>query len=134
MKGGIFLASQGSVIARVYTSDAYLPLQGAPVTFTQTSQDGQRHLIAIRLTDSSGLTAPLMIDTPDISESLSPGMPLQPYATVNIGVSYPGYSSIQAEDVQVFPGVETIQGLQLQPAAAVGQDYSVTFPGSSQNL
>ena len=134
MKGGIALASQGTVIARVYTSDAYLPLQGAPVTFTQTSENGSAQLLAIRLTDSSGLTAPLLIDTPDVSESLTPGMPLRPYAVVDISVSYPDYSSFRAEGVQVFPGIVTIQGLPLNPVTAGERDSSVTVPGSSQNL
>ena len=128
------MASQGSVIARVYTSDAYLPLQGVPVAFTQTTADGERKLLAVRMTDSSGLTAPLFIDTPDASESLTPGSTLRPYATVDIRTAFPGYNSVSAEGVQIFPGVETIQGLQLRPVSNAEQDESITFPGSSQNL
>lgn len=128
------MASQGSVIARVYTSDAYLPLRGAPVVFTQTDADGNRQLLAIRTTNSSGLTAPLFVSTPDLSQSQSPGSTLLPYATVDIGVSFPGYSSINALGVQIFPGVETIQGLQLQPVSMDERNETVTVPGSSQNL
>lgn len=128
------MASQGSVIARVYTSDAYLPLRGAPVAFTQTDEAGQSVLLAVRMTDSSGLTAPLFIETPNVSESLAPGSALRPYATVDIRVSFPGYSSVNAMGVQIFPGVETIQGLQLRPISAAEQDETVTFPESTQNL
>lgn len=130
------MSSQGTVIARVYTSDALLPLPNVPVTFTQIQPDGSRKLLAIRLTNSSGMTAPLPVDTPDASESLSPGLMQKPYATVDISVEYPGYGGILAEGVQIFPGVETIQALQLLPLPNLPgeQDAGVRFPGSSQNL
>ena len=130
------MASQGTVIARVYTSDAFLPLANVPVTFTQLQPDGSRKLLAVRLTNSSGMTAPLPVETPDASESLSPGLMEKPYAVVNISVEYPGYGGVLAEGVQVFPGVETIQALQLGPLPSLPgeQDLSVLFPGSSQNL
>ena len=129
------MASQGSVIARVYTSDAYLPLRNVPVVFSQTLPDGTKTVLAIRYTDTSGLTAPLAVETPDTSDSLTPGSVLRPYATVDIQVEYPGYGGILAEGVQVFPGVETIQGLQLRPLPVTSvQNGGTIYPGSSQNL
>ena len=129
------MASQGSVIARVYTSDAYLPLRDVPVVFTQVQPNGDRSVLAIRYTDTSGLTAPLYIQTPDSSDSLTPGAALQPYASVDIQVEYPGYGGILAEGVQIFPGVETIQGLQLRPLPVTSIEGGGTkYPGSSQNL
>ena len=129
------MASQGSVIARVYTSDAYLPLRNVPVVFTQTLPDSKKNVLAIRYTNSSGLTEPLFIETPDTSESLSPGSALKPYATVDIQVEYPGFGGITAEGVQVFPGSETIQGLQLRPLPVTStENGSTKIPGSSQNL
>lgn len=129
------MASQGSVIARVYTSDAYLPLSGVPVVFTQTLPNGSKTVLAIRYTNSSGLTEPLFIETPDAAQSLTPGAVLRPYATVDIQVEYPGYGGILAENVQVFPGSETIQGLQLRPLPVTSMEGSGTkIPGSSQNL
>ena len=128
------MSSQGSVIARVYTSDAYLPLANVPVTFTKVAPDGKRTLLAVRMTDSSGLTAPIYVDTPDPAASLTPGAALQPYATVNISASYPHYNSLTAEGVQIFPGVETIQGLQLRPVSAADQEEAVVFPTQFQQL
>jgi len=128
------LASQGTVIARVYTSDAYLPLRGVPVTFTQTLPDGSRQLLAIRTTDSSGLTEPLSVQTPDAADSLSPGSVLRPYATVDISAAAPGYGSLLAEGVQIFPGVETIQGLQLFPRSQLSRTAGETVISGSQAL
>lgn len=128
------MASQGSVIARVYTSDAYIPLRGIPVTFTLVLPDGTRQLLAVRRSDSSGLTEPLPIDTPDVSTSLTPGASLRPYATVDISADAPGYGSIEAKGVQIFPGVETIQGLQLRPRPTSTGFYGETVENGSQNL
>ncbi len=128
------MASQGTVIARVYTSDAYLPLRGVPVTFTQTQPDGSRRLLAIRTTDSSGLTEPLSVETPDTADSLSPGSVLRPYATVDISTEAPGYGSILAEGVQIFPGVETIQGLQLFPRNELSRTAGETVISGTQSL
>lgn len=129
------MSAQGSVIARVYTSDAYIPLAQVPVTFTQVLPEGGRRLLAIRRTDSSGLTKPLFVDTPELAESQHPGSTIRPYATLDIQVEYPGYGGILVEGVQVFPSVETIQGLQLRPLpSASTEGDQVTYPGSSQNL
>ena len=128
------MASQGSIIARVYTSDAYLPLPNAAVIFTKQNSDGTQTLLALRRTDSSGLTEPLFLGTPDPAESLSPNSALLPYSTVDVRVYYPGYNSVNALGVQIFPGVETIQGLQLHPTTADEQGDTITYPESNQNL
>lgn len=128
------MASQGYVIARVYTSDAYLPLDGVPVTFTLVRPDGTRQLLAVRSTDDSGLTQPLAVQTPSLSESLTPGASARPYATVDISADLPGYGAALIKGVQIFPGVETVQGLQLRPVPADAIRRNETVDSGSQNL
>ena len=128
------MPSYGSVLARVYTSDAFLPLQGVPVTFSQLQPDGTRKLLAIQITDSSGLTAPLRIETPELSQSLTPGSTLRPYAVLEISAGLPGYNRITVEGVQIFPGIETIQGLQLRPVSIDTQNKSIYVPEYAQKL
>ncbi len=129
------MPGRGSVIARVYTSDAYLPIDNAAVTFTQVFPDGTRKLLALRRSNSSGLTEPVFLDTPEASQSQSPGSAIAPYATVDVQIEHPGYSGILAQGVQVFPGVETIQGFQLRPLPVTENgSASSTVPGSTQNL
>lgn len=122
------------MIARVYTSDAYIPLRGVPVTFTLVLPDGSRQLLAVKRTDSSGLTEPVFIETPDVSESLTPGVSVRPYATVDISADAPGYGTFEAKGVQIFPGVETVQGLQLRPRPTSPGSYGEIVEGPSQNL
>ena len=63
------LDHQGSVVARVYTSDAKIPVQGATVIFTKIAEDGQRELLAVRLTNYDGYTDPIMVDAPPLADS-----------------------------------------------------------------
>ena len=129
------MASQGSVIARVYTSSAYIPLQNAPVTFLQTREDSHDQLLAFRYTNSSGLTDPVYVTTPDASQSQSPGLSANPFAVVDILVSYPGFRSVRAEGVQIFPKIETIQDIQLQPESGITSDQpQIIRPRPQQNL
>lgn len=107
--------AQGSIITRVYTSDAYLPLSEVPVIYTQTASNGTKELLSIKMTDSSGLTEPYYISTPDAAASQTPGGILKPYALIDISVAFPGYGAVTAEGVQIFPDIQTIQNLQLRP-------------------
>jgi len=128
------MPSQGSVVARVYTSDAILPLYNVPVVFYQDTPEGAKTLLAVRRTNSSGLTEPLYIATPDIEQSLSPNGTIRPYATVNIRVSLPGYGALSATDVQIFPGVLTFQDFQLFPVSPLDHTFSTTVQEIPQNL
>lgn len=125
---------QGSVIARVYTSDALLPIFNAPVSFTQVEQDGTRTLLAIRQTNTSGLTSPVYVSTPEPSSSQSPGSLQTPYATVDIQTSVPGYNRISVSGVQIFPDIETIQDFQLRPIPISQRDESLLYPQRTQAL
>lgn len=129
------MSSQGSVIARVYTSNAYIPLSNAPVTFLQTREGNRDQLLAFRYTNSSGLTSPVYVSTPDAAQSQSPGLSGTPFAAVDILVSYPGYRSVRAEGVQIFSGIETIQDIQLEPDIGADTDRTqIIRPQFQQNL
>ena len=128
------MSSKGSVIARVYTSSAYIPLDNVPVTFLKSGTDNQDRLLAFRYTDSSGLTDPVYVDTPDAAGSQSPALSSAPYSLVDILVSYPNYQSVHAEYIQIFPSVTTIQEIQLEPIGIQAADTQIIRPQSQQNL
>lgn len=46
--------SQGTVVVRLSTSSALIPLQGATVTITKTRPDGTQELLAVRVTNFDG--------------------------------------------------------------------------------
>lgn len=117
---------QGTVVVRLYTSSAMIPIQGAVVSFTQAQPNGEQALLAVRVTNFDGLTEPVAIQTPPSANSTHyPGSP-QPYAAISILAGRRGFDRASAEAVQVFPGVETVQALPLIPTPALPASYART--------
>ena len=104
----------GSLTVRAFTSQAQLPVAGATVIISGPSEDGRRNVLSIQTTDSSGATKPIQLEAPDLSLSESPGgaAPFSDYALV---VEHPDYYLATFEQLQVFPGVETVQNVPLVP-------------------
>lgn len=105
------MSSTGFLQIHAYASNAQLPLNDVSVIVT--SED--RHALAARLTNESGLTDPISIPVPDKSESQEPGAADAPYTLVNIYAALQGYERIAAEGIQIFPGVTTYQDLEMLP-------------------
>ena len=128
------MAENGYLAVRVYTSQAQLPIEGATVTVTQATPNGTR-LLATRITDRSGNTGPITIETPDKEESLQAGIRI-PFTSVDITADYPSYERILVENAQVFSGIVTQQNLVLIPLQERPQAWNLTeiFQVSAQNL
>ncbi len=104
----------GYVTARVYTSDARIPVRGA--TFTVVSADGANALLGIRFTDENGKTELISVEAPDASLSVTPGNK-SPFTLVNVRVDHPDYKSYKVEGVQVFAGQISVVDAELLPTA-----------------
>lgn len=116
------MSAQGYLQVHVYTSRANLPLQGAAVAVSRRRADGSYDLLSYQTTDSSGNTKRLAIEAPDRDGSLNPEQP-GGFSDVNIAVDYPQYERVLVEDVQIFPGITTLQDVQLLPLDAVPPDW-----------
>lgn len=90
------------------------PGAGRYVAVTQRAGGGRHTLLALRVTDENGRTAPIRVATPEPSASESPGTE-SPFAVCDIWVEVPGYEMLLVENVQVFPNTETLQELELIP-------------------
>lgn len=108
------MASIGTIVTRIYTSRAQLPVAGATVAVTRKSGGGRHTLLAVRMSDENGRTSPVRIATPDPVASESPGMEV-PFAACDLWIEAPGYEMRLVENVQVFPNTETLQELELVP-------------------
>ena len=129
------MESSGTLITRVYTSRAQIPIQGATVAVTQKSAGSRHNLLATRVTDSSGKTSPIQVSTPGSGASQSPGA-AAPFALVDLWAAAPGYEVLTVQDIQVFPGTETIQALELipLPEMAVPGSRGENISTTPQNL
>ena len=110
------MGSTGTLTVRVYTSQAQIPLEGATVVVAQPGEGGRWKLLSIQSTNSSGKIRNIRIDTPDLGESTAPGgLPGAggPCALCSVWAEQPGYAMLQVGNVQVFPGVETVQNVEL---------------------
>ena len=108
------MQTTGTLVGSVYTSAARIPIENALMTVTQRTDTPIPSLLALRLTDRSGKTAPITIGAPPPADSTAPGNP-PGWTTVDIAVDQPGYLRARVEGVQIFPGSRTIQELELVP-------------------
>ncbi len=108
------MAQTGTLVVRVSTSTAQLPVADATVVVYDLGEDGRRNVHSIQITDSSGGTAPIQLDAPDYDLSQSPGSPL-PFASYGMLVEHPDYYVAFFEQLQIFSGVETVQNVSLSP-------------------
>ena len=114
--------SSGTVIARITTSDAQIPLADAAVSFWRM-QDGKPVLLALRITDRSGATKPFTLETPPVSNSTDCCGESPAYATVNLRAEMEGYDRISVLGVQVYADTRSVQQFRLVPTPV--------FPGNA---
>lgn len=126
---------KGSIITRVFTSKAQLPIENASVTVYRDNGSGGSEVIAQRTTNSSGRTTPVVVDTPAIELSQNPGN-INPFTIVNIRVSHPEFYNIVINDVQVFSDTITIQNADMIPIEETNSkhDRTETVNVTPQNL
>ncbi len=126
------MSATGYIQVRAFESFAQLPLEDVAITITAT--DGTA--IAMRLTNRNGRIDPVEIPVPDLSESQTPDPPERPYATVNLYAHLRGYEQVEAENLQVFPGIVTVQDLQMIPLSElpVAWNQTAVFDTPPQNL
>lgn len=121
------MSPSGTIIVSVFTSEARLPVEGVSVIFQSLSPTSP--LLGFRITDSSGRTAPLSVATVDLNQSQSPDPSQTPFTSLRIIADHPEYERTILEGVQIFPGITTLQNIQLLPLNRTdpdkdnGQDY-----------
>ena len=109
------MQAQGTLVVRLFTSAAQIPLQGATVTVTKRLPDGKTKLLAVRVTNFDGFTDPVSIDTPPMMESQRYQAGLVPYSVVDIRVERTGFDRVIVENAQVFANTQTRQEVALIP-------------------
>ena len=122
LKGVSHLSTTGYIQVRAYTSFAAQPL--ANVAVAVTAADGTA--IGMRLTDRSGKIAPIAVSVPPLSESQTPDPEERPYTTVNLYARLKGYEQIEAENLQVFADITTVQDLELIPLSELPGSWDQT--------
>ena len=115
------MPSTGFIKVQTVTSRAEIPVPGATVTVSRAGLGGRRDLLSLQRTDESGMTEPVAVPTPELSNSLTPDQP-QGWTDVRIQASHPDFDGAVVRDVQIFPGVTTVQQLILVPRGGMPTD------------
>ena len=131
-KEGMNMSTIGYLQARAYTSTAQIPLRDVAVVVTAPDQTA----IAMRVTDRSGLIAPIEIPVPNLQESQEPGAEEKPFTQVNLSAYRNGFGPFEAKNIQIFADTITFQDLKMVPLSQlpVGEEDSMDVVTPPQNL
>lgn len=127
------MSNIGYIQVHAYTAKAQLPLRNVAIAITNE----QGKTIALRMTNSSGkIDRPVEIQVPIPAAGLSPNTGIVPYTTVNLYAKVADYEEIEANNIQVFPGIITVQDLQMIPLSELPQYQNQVeiFNTPAQNL
>ena len=116
------MASTGTIIFNVFTSDARIPIEGATVLLRR--QEAPRELLGIRITNESGKTDPIVVMTRDVSLGQVPESTVKPWIGCTAIIEHPGYERVIINGIQIFPGIVTMQSVQLLPLQELDADMN----------
>ena len=121
----------GYIQVKAYTSRAKLPLEDAAVSVV----DENGRLLGLRTTNSSGMTTPIRLEVPDLSQSQTPGNG-RPFVTVNIYARAEDYEQVLVRGVQVFADTVTTQEVLFIPLSELpgSRNRVEIFDTPPQNL
>lgn len=101
----------------VGTASNTIPLKDAAVyVYTDPVNGDEGRLLYTLRTNEDGLTETITLPTPPLSESFSPEYP-RPYSTYNVFASMDGYYPTEGRTVPLFPGITSIQPINLIPVS-----------------
>lgn len=124
------LNSEGKLRIRAYTAGGALPVENALVKIKGAEEDNR--LVAYTLvTDFDGLTPEVTLPAPSLEYSLSPDPSEAPYSIYDVEISAPGYYTKRFSGLTVFPGVNSIQLVNMIPYS--GEDYE-DYPRGNINM
>ena len=104
----------GYLTVNVTSADGAIPIPDATVA-VRLIEGGVPRIIAVLITDESGQTPEIIIETPPVDLSLDPDAATPPYSLVDVETTAYGYYSMANISVPVFPGVRSVQNINMIP-------------------
>lgn len=123
--------ASGSISVQVTMANGAVPISDAKVTVS----DSDGNIVKSGTTDRSGRTNRIVLPAPSLEYSQAPGLSV-PYYTYNIRIEKQGFYTEEFLNVAVFPGIESIQGVSLEPldADALEDDRIITVSESGPQI
>ena len=101
----------GFITVTVKTAGGALPVENAVVTV----KDENENILYVQFTDRSGRTPRLLLPAPPLVNSSSPGAADPPFFSYNVDTDKQGFISVRNLRVPVYPGINSIQPVELLP-------------------
>ena len=101
-------------------------MPGADVTVSRETEYGDSVLFRFK-TDESGRIPDVTLDTTDAANSLSPSPDGAPYSLYTVTVSKEGYYPRVSFNIRIFPGIKTVQPINMIPYTATSDIGSDEF-------
>ena len=120
--------SNGFLKVQVYSARGAFPIKDAKITIFKEF-DGQNKIFYEIVTDESGITQPVSLPAPDAIHSFAVDG-IRPYENYSISISKFGFEDAVRSGLPIFPGVVSLQPIQLRPLLASQQDAE---PNLEQN-
>ncbi len=117
--------SEGSLVIHATSGSQAVPVGGATVIIRLSGENGADAQLRVLVTDESGLTVPIRIETPSAAESLSPGGK-KPYTEISAEIVAPNYYSTAITGIPIYPGITSIQPVRMIPRP--GRENGVEAP------
>ena len=108
---------EGTLQIHLTNASTGIPVKGAKISISYTG--GPQQVLEEVDTDDSGNTEKITLDAPPLEYSMEPGEN-QPYAEYTIRVEAPGYRDITISAIDVLPGEESLQDVELEAEDAPG--------------
>lgn len=104
--------ARGQIIIEVTSALGLIPVQNATVRISYTAEP--ENMLEEVTTDENGQTERLTLPAPPVELSLEP-QDIRPYAEYNIGVSAPGYETVEVVASELLADELSIQNIIMNP-------------------
>ena len=104
----------GRLVVRASAASGAVPVPNATVIVRSSENGIPVRVLGVLTTDESGITFPLAIATPPLSESLSPGGK-HPFSEISAEITADGYYTSVNINIPIYPGITSIQPVNLIP-------------------
>lgn len=115
---------KGTLRIQVSAADRSFPISNARVTVSLELKNGVREMFD-GLTDSSGIIDDIVLPAPELNLSQSPeNGGVMPFAVYTTTIEHPDFVNAKFINVPVFPGIKSIQAVNLVPLVQTGREPS----------
>lgn len=112
----------GYLLIQVSTAQGAIPIPGASIVISIGDD-----LIYNLTTDAEGKSITMTIMAPSSELSQQPSEAVRPYSTCDVTVYFPGYYTNIYKNVQIFPGITSLQNVFLIPLSESQQNERLTI-------